>query len=701
MAILLKYKYLVLLVAIIAGAFLWWASRQEEIISKSASHDRAISILVAEQIIETGKAPEDWPTTIFIPAKAIEKLANALIGAEYTIPDAVDSTTNKPKGNFKLVVDKFDLKVSDGALSPTIQVTASYIPNGNPPAWADSVVRFDIVGILQPSKRTTPSDKANEQLTKVFRIVPLYISPKVNVWPLTLKASGLVAQIAAAQVIEKMNDNLYIDVPTISSALEINTNINSEQYTKFEVEGGYTLRQSMGGELQKKLLNADNVLISTTGIWFLGGLNLAEIPNLPLDDAGLSNWLETHSSVIKEKMNPYEVQTDNIKAKISNNAIVEMLDELKKPRLVPGLRFVGDFPFIAFGQVPAKSKYEMNLHAYNATGVISNQSIMKDNLLGDVGVKITPRTSDLAKGIALIDIPVLDWKPSIGIEGKLVTKVDVNADIHAHLSTGNIGGGVGLDIAVAGTTEAAIPVQLKLEAVSTAVGSAFVMRTILECTPVDVDTIPDASYKGIDFDIVKVATVKFRFKKVIGGENSAPSILLDSTPQYISALKPNEKENQPGFAEKGFLLTLSPKTISVTPGGLELESGIDISPTDKKPEDNVEAKKALHDAISKSIKGKDCENPNDVEVLLGPPTLSDKGILMSYIMFAAKEGQHIADETKKEAEKFYNRPFDSVKALPDNVIREGKTAVNNIIDEAGRTKEKIEQVFRDLCGDFC
>ncbi|QTT87541.1 hypothetical protein [Pseudomonas chlororaphis] len=703
MAVLLKYKFLVLLVVIVGSIFLWWASQQQNMVLTSASHDKAISIWSAEQIIETGKAPENWPTSIFIPAKSIEALASSLVGATYNIPDDVDGATNKPKGNFQIAVDRFDLKVADGALSPEIQVSVKYLPNGNPPVWADSVVRIDIVGILQPSKMPDNSDKKDE-LTKVFRIVPLSITPKVNVWPLSLKTSELVAKIAAAQVIEKVGDRLYVKVPAISSAIKIDTNINTEQYSKFEEEGGYTLRQTMDGKLHNKLLQADNILITNAGIWYLGGLNLKEIPPLPLDDAGLSKWLESHQETIKEKTAPFQLKTDNVKAKISNSALVEVLEEIKKPRLIPAVSFsMGALPGLpAITLVPAKSMYEMNLHAFNATGVISYQSISKDDLLGNIGVKISPKTSELGKGVVSINIPTLGWKPGVGIEGKIAANVEMNANVHAHLDTAKIGGGVGVDVAVAGTTSATIPIQLKLESVSTAAGSAFVMRTILECTPIDIDTIPDASYKGIDFDIVQIATVKFRFKKIIGGESSSPSILLDSTPQYIIALKPSEKENQPGFIEKGFLLSLKPKTLSVTPDGLELEAGIDISPSEKQSADfNVEAKKALSEAVSKLIKGKECENVNDIEVLLGPPQLSNLGSLMAYVMIAVKEGQHVTAEAIKEAEKFYNNPVAAVTQLPENTIRETGKALSNIGNEAGKANEAAKGAAQQVCGDLC
>jgi hypothetical protein len=49
-----------------------------------------------------------------------------------------------------------------------------------------------------------------------------------------------------------------------------------------------------------------------------------------------------------------------------------------------------------------------------------------------------------------------------------------------------------------------------------------------------------------------------------------------------------------------------------------------------------------------------------------------------FIKRVFKEGKHVADETKKEIEKFAKTPFQSVVDAPDNIIREGGKALENL-----------------------
>jgi hypothetical protein len=469
--------------------------------------------------------------------------------------------------------------------------------------------------------------------------------------------------------------------------LKIEAKVDSKTHSDFDKGGGYDLRVQLDGPTFERPIEADIPIVTSRGIWMLGqpGRPLPKPAVLPTNPAELQKTVDQLRLSVAEKLKPFD-RTDGIaEVRISNRQILDMAKEIRQPW--------------------KDGKNKININSANATGTIANTFLLKDDLLGDIGLTVTPRVPDFVRGEVDVQPPQLEWVPGTGLSSTVSAGARVTASGHTHLSTGRVGGGIGKDFDLIGETSIALPVSLKLEKRVTAAGTAVVLQPQLSCKRIEIDVNPATRE-----DIIKEAWIALkpfgvRVKRNVGGGQQAPSILLDSLPStFVFGEKPDDRKPKKDtyLRYKELQVSWTIEDIQVQNDGLSLRAGATVERKLAEASELKTRRDALKDLLLKSAPNIPCE-PEDAYALIllnNQVEIGDKNEVVIFIKRAFKEGKHIADETKKEIEKLAKTPFQSIVDAPDNIIREGGKGLENLGKAIGDAGQAVGNAV-GICGEKC
>jgi hypothetical protein len=681
-----RYAILAALIVTVAVGAIWY-SYFSPIILQGALKSEAASLSFVSAILESGPRPEDWENRAYLPTSAINDLAKSLKGLEFVASQGKRDEAGRYDGSFVISLDTLSFETGTSQLRPRLSVTARYVPDRVDHWWSNARVALTIDAQLMPAVQTDPATgRADVKLL----VMPTSIRPSLSWNPIEILSAGqIVSEIVAAGVLLKYGEEFALVVPNVKAPLKIEANVDSKSRSNFDKGGGYDLQAKLDGPAFERLIVADVPLVNSQGIWMLGqaGRTLPKPTIVPSDPTELEKIVEQLRLSANEKIKPFARADGIIEVRISNRQILDLAREIKKPW--------------------KDGQNKINISSANANGTIANAFLLKDDLLGDVGLIATPRVPDFLRGEVSVSPPQLDWVPGTGLSATVAASAKMTASGHIHLSTGAVGGGIGKDIDLIGETGIALTVSLKLEKRVTPSGTAVVLQPQLSCRRIEIDVNPSTRE-----DIIKEAWITLkpfgvRVKRNVGGGRQAPSVLIDSLP-FVFAIGEKfeaEKPKKDSYLKyKELQVSWAIEDVQVQNEGLSIRAQAIVESKLEESSEIAKRRDNLKEALLSSAPSVPCE-PDDAYALLlleNQVEIGSNNEVVVFIKRVFREGGHVADETKKEIEKLAKTPFQSVVDAPDNIIREGGKGLENVakgIEDAGKAVGKGAKDA--VCGKKC
>lgn len=672
------------LAAVVSVGLIWYGYFRPVIVENAVNREIE-SLSFASRVLESGGRPEDWENRVFLPTASLHDLGQALKGLEFVAPQGQRDEAGRYDGAILVTLNDFFIATGTSQLRPRLSVTARYEPDRVNRWWSGADVDLIVDAIFMPAVRTDPkTGKASMRLL----VVPTSIRPSLSWNPFKIVSAGkVVSEIVAAGVLLKYGEELALVAPALSTPLKIETKIDSKSWSKFDKEGGYDLLAKLDGPTFERPLIVDVPLVTSQGFWMLGqtGRPLPQPVTPPASSAELQGTLEQLREAVADKLKPFDRPDGLAEVRVSNRQLLEIADEMKQPWKDGTNRIL--------------------IGSANADGKIAETFLLKDNLLGDVGLRVTPRVRDFLSGEVNFHPPQLAWVPGTGLTSTVTASAKAKASTDTHVSTGNVGGGIGKDIDLFGETSLTLPVALKLERRVTASGTALVLQPQLGCTRVSIDL--NAATRE---DIIKEAWIALkpfgvRVKRNVGGGQQTPSVLIDSLPAiHAIGEKPEERKDKDGpyLRRKDIQVSWAIEDAKVESDGLSIRAMATVQPTLVSADELNKQRETLKKELRDTAPNDACAPDDEYALLLlnNQIEIGSNNEVVVFIKNIAKEGGRVAEETKKEIEKLSKTPFQSIVDAPDNIIREGGKGLENVakgIADAG--KKAGDSVKNSVCGE--
>lgn len=679
-------------VAVIAGAWHWYFRPISLNEALKAEHS---SLVLTSWAFDTGPKPEDWDTRAYLPTSAVQQLGNALVGLEFVSRQGRPDASNRYEGAFVIKLDSFSLETDDAQLRPRLNATVRYEADLSQPWWRDAVMQVTVHALFVP---VVVEDAKTKERRVRLQAVPTKIDPKVPLGPIgAISAGSLLSRMVAEGVFVRYGEQLTLAAPALSEKIEVELKVDSKSRSNFDKEGGYEVISKMDGPTFVRTIDANLPLVTSRGIWMLDitGKTLPEPAAVPGDVVALQNSVAALRRTVADKIRPYERADDVVEVRVSNRPLLAIASEIASPK--------------------DPSKYALGISSANASGKIAEAFLMKDKLLGNVGLTVQPRVHDFVSGDVRFAPPKIGWVAGKGLETTIAASASARASINVHLSTGAVGGGIGKDLDIRGQTTGSVPVSLRVERRKTNAGTALVLQPEIGCTRIEIDLNPSTRE-----DIIKEAWIALkpfgvRMKRNVGGGRQSPSILLSDLPtlqrfgekkEDLETLKGKRDYLRPKYVDMAWSI----EDVRVEPDGLFARAGVSIKArsgvldAEAIEKEQTEARKRLLEALRETATQVDCQPKDEYALLLlgnGVEIGSDNDVVrMITVLF--NEGKHIAEETAKEIEKLYTKPLETIAKVPENVWREAGKSVENFTRELNKAPEAVaEAVQGAVCGKKC
>lgn len=651
--------------------------------TKTQKEQKAEAIWSAEQVVAAGSKPQAWPNRAFLPNSVVRSFGQTLVGTEYVLPNGSIDAEGRARGFFHIELVAFELTPKDGLLTAELKFKARYKADLEKSWWRSAKIDLSVEAQLIPAGNGLRDDEP----VMYFRLAPTSIRPAFSLKLLSLKSGKLLSQLLARGAIEAFGDAALLPVAIISEPMSVKTSVDSLSYSKFQTSGGFYLRISHAGPTYASNIVADRALVTSSGIWLLGGTAaVPPSPKPPSSSGELATWINQHEGPLVTALNPFKLPGELVRVHVGKG-------------LVDGLA-------VSFAQDVAANRFQLGIDSQEATGKIADQYLLKDNLLGDVGLTVTPTAPDFVKGSVGLAFGPLNWVPGTGLTSTVAANLQLRADVHAHLSTAFVGGGVGKDIRIRGEAQTATTATLKIERRASQAGNAVVLSPEIACAGLAAEIRPENLTPVIDEPWFKLSTLGVRIRRNIGDQAQKPSILFTSLPQFIAFVKrkpatagaPQEVERL-RFRSAGLSLTLDPQDATVDSDGLDLTASVAITNAERPdPEEVKKAMEGLREAIEGTQPKPVCDVDQKLELLVGDYRIGGSNDIVAFIVKMINAGQVVSETTIKEVENLYHKPIDTLRNTPENVIREGERAVDNFGREISTAGKKVKKECKKRFG---
>lgn len=645
------------LVGGVAGIYLYELFKERKLDETLALQERSLAL--TEAILQAGAKPDDWNNRIFLPQRALTELVGGLKGIERVVRLGDKGADGRYDGAVIVRVEQGSLGTVDGAFHAKLSLSARYQADRKTSWWAGTTAfaELDTMLLSLPDK----DDKGKNVIR--LHLVPSAVTPKLGWGNLSLSSGELLGELIAAGAFTGWGKDLVIPLPSIASDLDLDIGKANASHNTFDVSGGYDLTIKINRDKLHRSISAEIPVSTTNGIWMLGGKTIDEVFSHLAEPAEMtSETLDRRRKSVSDRLGPFRDDRDLVYVRIHNTPILELASELRQATT---------------GTISSS----------NASGEIAHPALLKDDLLGEVSLVVTPREPSFVSGSFEVQPPDIKWIPGVGLQSALRADANLKVELHTHTNAAFVGGGFGNDIDLHAKTSVDLPISMKVVKQTVAGGSAIVLIPELACRRITIGVTPSAPNNIAANAWLTIHQLKVDVERNIGGGKQAPSILISSIPTFYpfgknEGPKPDEREYT-SFGRRGVEVAWDPKDVVVGADYLEVSAGYSIVPNtgDAGPV-SKEQFDAFKTALNEAIPAIPCEPDDNFILKSWNVTLLDKNLLAKAIMDAVRAGQHVAEETKKELTKLYERPFDSLKDLPDNVWREGTKGVQGAVDNA-------------------
>lgn len=674
------------------GAWYWYLRPINLNEALKAEHS---ALALTSWAVDAAPKPEDWDTRAYLPTSAVQQLGNALVGLEFVSRQGKPDPSHRHEGAFVIKLDSFSLETDAAQLRPRLNATVRYEADLSQPWWGNAVVQVTVHALFVPVVVEDPRTQARRVR---LQVVPTKIDPKVPLGPFgAISAGSLLSRMVAEGVFVRYGEQLTLAAPALSEKIAVELKVDSKSRSKFEKEGGYDLISKMDGPTFERTIDANLPLVTSRGIWMLDitGRTLPKPALAPGDGVALQNNVAALRRMVAEKIRPYERADNFVEVRVSNRPLLAIAAEIAAPK--------------------DPSKYALGISSANASGKIAEALLIKDKLLGNVGLTVQPRVHDFVSGDVRLAPPKIGWVAGKGLETTIAASASGRASINVHLSTGAVGGGIGKDVDIRGQTTATVPVSLKVEKRKTESGTALVLQPEIACARIEIDLNPSTREDIIKEAWIVLKPLGVRMKRNVGGGRQSPSILLSDLP----TLQRFGEKNEDPEALKGKRDYLRPKYVDmawsiedvrVEPDGLFARAGVSVKPrsgaldVELVEKEQSDARRRLLEALRDTAPQIDCEPKDEYSLLLlgNAVEIGSDNDVVRMITTLFNEGKHIAEETAKEIEKLYTKPIETLAKVPENVWREAGKSVENITREVSKAPAAVaDAVEGAVCGKKC
>jgi hypothetical protein len=648
---------LVIVGLVIGGIVVWGTSVRSATIPVEFA-GQAEAIAYSDQLLSAGSTPQAWETRVFLPVATLQSLAEALKEMEYVSKQGKQYSDGRFDGAFVVRVDTITIKNDRSQLRPQVEATIRYEPDRETPWWSGATAKISLDAEFLPV--------AGIGETPVrLKIVPVSIIVSAGWNPFAFSTNKFISEALARQVLQAFADKLYVQVPPLAANLDISIKIDNREHSKFDKEGGYDLVTRLNGPTVKSKVSAAYPLVTSTGIWVMGGLTPAfsAPPALPESQAAAATELQHRKDALALRLRPFETQADQVEVRISNRPIMELIGQIAGPPANPNI-------------------YQISLSTENAAGVIANANVLKDNTLGDIGVTLTPQHAQFASGNVMLGIGSVGWAEGKGLSANVDVKANVSAAVHYHISTGKVGGGVGNDTTIEGSTAGSISLTASIAKVSTPAGDAIILQPTAACSRIAIDVYSGAALVNAGW--IKIGRLGVRVKRNVGGGQQAPIRIMDSLPRVYPLVERKDKEQpkQPPrefvrFAHSGIELAWSIKDVAVEKDGMKVAAAVSLKPSDAEPGYvTPAANDRLKDALQQATPSVLCVDDQQLALLVDGIEIGPNNEIVKFVDAMIGAGVRVGEQTLKEADKLRKTPLKSLTDAPGNVRREGGKAVD-------------------------
>lgn len=677
-------------VAVVVGAWYWYF---RPIALNEALKAELASLSLSSWVADAGPKPEDWNTRAYLPTSAVQKLGSALVGLEFVSRRGKPDDAGRYAGAFVIRLDRFSLETEASQLRPSLDVSVRYEGDLDRPWWSGAVLQLKLRAAFAPVVVLVEEKKTREVR---LRVVPTRVEPGAPLNPIgAITAGTLLSEIVAGGVLIGYGEQLTLAAPALTEKLEVEVKVDSNSRSDFDKGGGFDLISKLDGPTFIRSIEAKMPLVTSRGIWLLdvADKTLPDPVAISADDASLRSRVKALRRTLAEKVRPFERADDIVEVRVSNR---------------PLLSIAGDI-------AAHPSVYKVAISSKNATGNIAEAFLLKDKLLGDIGVVVRPRVGDFLSGDVQLKPPQINWVAGKGLETTINADARALGSINVHLSTGNVGGGIGKDIDIRGETSGSVPVSLKVEKRKVDAGTAIVLQPEVGCTRIEIDMNPSSRDDIIKEAWIALKPIGVRLKRNVGGGRQNPSTLLTDLPtlQRIGekdtepeTLKGKQSFLRPKYVNLGWMI----EDLQVQPDGLLARAGVSIEPGPvlndypAMAEEQLAKREKLKSALKESAPKIECEPKDNYSLILvgNQIEIGENNDVLVFIKKMWEAHVHVAEETIKELEKIYKTPFKALVELPENVFREAGKSVENVANAAKGAAEAVGGAAKDaVCGEKC
>lgn len=586
----------VIIVVLGAGYGWLWVTAQRTIPLSVSPLDRAAAIASADRILKLGSAPDKWPVRLFIPANALQDIAGTVAGTTYSLPFG-DIGPRGPDGYLVATIRKLEFYPAEFLLRARVEMDVTYVPANRTQRWGDATVQFSGTAKVLP----VHVGQGDSQ-TLGLRLIPTGFAPAIRWGPLNVGATEMLSQVVASHLVERMGRDFVIPIPALSVPIEMPSGIVSTHEGSFPAGGHYRLSARIDGGSFQGEISTDQLLIVSSGVWLLGGLQEA-VPSPSLRQttgAGLSN-LDQRALATKARLAPFERTSGNAEAHISIAPILSLIEPER------GAEVEGAAP---------KDGYTIRAAITEATGVMIKTNLVSNKIVGDVSFAVSPASQDFAVGTLTFTPLGLQWRNGLGLTGELDAAIDARAKFRTYLLGSRLSQAMAANIDVKGTTAATIPFTLGAKLMSGSEGSAIMLIPDAQCTRVAVDLRPDEGADSLfSTRWYSLQSAGVRVERNIGGGAAASIGLIDSKPRYVPF--PVEEARGITFPFDGIAITTAPKSLVMGEDGIDVIISLHARPASKAEQGKFATQRAaLHAALRKQVTAKPCSADQQFKLLL-------------------------------------------------------------------------------------
>lgn len=482
-----------------AAAYVSYASALKDHAEQLATTFRLQAVASTTDTVLAGATPGDWPVRAFVPAAAIQTIADALSGTKVVIPVGVERDGHVD-GYITALLSDLTVRSDDSAISMSVLASATFSPDRENPWWAGAKADVEISGLLLP--QGSHKDE-NGRGAFDLQFVPDSVAVHGSYGPLDLSARQLTSELVAHISSTRFSERLRIRVPDVAIDPEVDISINSMSNKKFGGKGGSTdIAMKMDRKPVRLGLALNRFVVVKGGIWVLGGKDFPAIAPTRLDGD-----VAEHLAGLAPKLDPYRQPDNRLVVALSKQVLVDFTNKLL-----------------------AEGALKLDVKTTNTVGNLTEANLEVDKV-GDIGIEVRPEGDPFGTASATVVPTAVTWTKDngLGIEGKVSASARIRLNVH--FNTG-IGGGIGKQITFDADAEAPFSVNGALRERDVAGHKIVAFEPVLSCSKISID-VSQGPTSGFDLEYVLMQPFGLNIGMELGEGKLSPAVLLSSAPRLV------------------------------------------------------------------------------------------------------------------------------------------------------------------------